>query len=83
MKSIKEGYTDDVKTAKQAYYLAMAKISDIYYKKSEEAIDRLDTALNVISGEITEITGAVKEYKAKLTDGKMEDKADDPESNDE
>lgn len=61
-KWIKNGYTEDIKTAKEAYYLSRAYYWDIQKKNKEKAIEMLNKALEVNAGVETENTYVVKAY---------------------
>ena len=66
-KWINTGYTDDLRTAKEAYYLNLA----YYYiysseKNQEKAIERLEKALNINVDTDTEITHIIKNLMNEL-----------------
>lgn len=66
-KWINTGYTDDLRTAKEAYYLNLA----YYYiysgeKNQEKAIERLEKALNINVDTDTEITHIIKNLLNEL-----------------
>lgn len=71
-KWIKDGYTEDLNAAKEAYYLYFAYHRNIIKKDSKEAIEMLNKALEVNAGEETEITYVVKDYLNELESGNID-----------
>ena len=74
-KWINSGYTEDLKTAKEAYYLNLA----YYYiyskdKSTEKAVERLEKAMNINVDTDTEITYVVQAVMNDLSKEKEEDK---------
>ncbi len=63
---IKEGYTDDINTAKQAYYLYMAYYYHIIKKDDKNAIEMLKKAFSAVNDEETEITYVIRDFLQQL-----------------
>lgn len=70
---IKDGFTDDLKAAKEAYFLSRA-YNDLYGKtpNKENAIQKLKDILDINSGEETEVTYVIKTLLNELTGIKVE-----------
>ncbi len=66
---IKEGFTDDLKIARESYILARA-YNDLYGKKNDKegAIQKLKEALDINGGEETEVTYVIKILLNELTE---------------
>ena len=67
---IKEGYTDDINTAKQAYYLYQAYYYNLIKKDNKNAIEMLKKALTTVEQE-TEITYVIREFLEELESGSV------------
>lgn len=64
---IKTGYTDDIKTAKQAYYLYLANYNSLIKNNDALALDNLNKGLTITNNEDTEITYVLRDMIKDLT----------------
>lgn len=64
---IKEGYTDDINTAKQAFYLYMAYYYKLIKKDTKNAIEMLKKAFYIVNDEETEISYVIRDFLKELS----------------
>ena len=63
---IKEGYTDDIMAAKEAYYLYLAYYNEIINKNTQRAINYLHKALEINKGDRSDIYPIIEKYLEQL-----------------
>lgn len=63
---IKEGYTSDLKSSKEAYYLYLAYYWNIVKNNKEKALEYLNKGINVNAGQETEISYVLKDYLKEI-----------------
>lgn len=68
-KWIKDGYTDDIYAAREAYYLYLAYYYQISKGDVDKAIEFAQKAVDANGGEVTPISNVVKDYLEELQYG--------------
>lgn len=68
-KWIKEGYTDDIFAAREAYYLYLAYFYQLQKNNVDKAIEFAQKAVDANGGEVTPISNVVKDYLEELQYG--------------
>ncbi|HOJ63428.1 MAG TPA: hypothetical protein PLE45_03300 [Spirochaetota bacterium] len=70
---IKEGWTDDINTAKQAYYLYMAYYYKLIKNDDKNAIEMIKKAFSSTNEEETEISYVLRDYLQELQSNSTEE----------